>query len=126
MRTLAVVERGYRGAVDKQFFTPLYLAVELHRQLGGLDLLLRGDAVTCAVTAPPPPPLRLGGTELTTLADPRRELATLQDLGVGVWVEEPDLAAHGIAADRLLPGVGVAAAGGFAVRWPEYRTVCFL
>ncbi|MFC7617397.1 hypothetical protein ACFQV2_32245 [Actinokineospora soli] len=40
--TLAIVERAYRGAVEKQFFDALYLAVELHRQLGGMDLLLRG------------------------------------------------------------------------------------
>lgn len=126
MRTLAILERGYRGAVDKQFFTPLYLAVELHRQLGGLDLLLRGDAVTCAAAAPPPPPLRLGDRVLTTLPDPRAELRTLQAAGVRVWVEGTDLTAHGLGDGDLIDDVTVAAPGELAAHWPGYRTVCFL
>lgn len=48
-QVLGIVERAYRGAVEKQFFDVLYMSVELHRQLGGMDILLRGPAVTCAL-----------------------------------------------------------------------------
>ncbi|MFL6129409.1 MAG: hypothetical protein ACJ73E_10140 [Mycobacteriales bacterium] len=124
--SLAIVERAYRGAVEKQFFDSLCLAVELHRQLGGLDLLLRGPAVSYALRADPPPALRLGGRVLDTLSDPRADLRRLLDAGVRVWVSGPDLAALGLAgAGRLLAGVRPAPAE-LAARWPDYRTVFYL
>lgn len=127
-RVLAIVERGYRGALEKQFFDELYLATELHRQLGGLDILLRGQAVTYALDAPPVPPLRIGNRTVDTLPDPRQGLRTLLDAGVGVWAEEPGLAALGAAGSpgRLLAGIQVAPEGGTAARWTDYRMVCFL
>jgi hypothetical protein len=124
---LGIVERAYRGAVEKQFFDSLCLAVELHRQLGGLDLLLCGPAVSYALRADPPPALRLGDRVLDTLSDPRAGLRRLLDAGVRVWVQEPDLAALGLAGDgRLLDGVRLAPAGAMAARWPAYRTVFYL
>ncbi|MEV7184261.1 hypothetical protein [Kitasatospora sp. NPDC093102] len=128
-RTLAVVERAHRGALEKQFFDALYLATELNRQLGGLDVLLRGQAATHAVRARPLPELRLGDTTVTTLADPRSGLRTLIEAGVRVWVEESALAAFGFTGPLdgvLLDGVRLAADGELALRWPEYRMVCFL
>lgn len=124
--SLAILERAYRGAVEKQFFDSLCLAVELHRQLGGLDLLLCGPAVSYALRAAPPPALRLGDRVLDTLSDPRADLRRLLAAGVRVWVREPDLAALGLAGgDRLLDGVRLAPAG-LAARWPDYRTVFYL
>lgn len=124
--TLAIVERAYRGAVEKQFFDSLCLAAELHRRLGGLDLLLRGPAVSYALRADPPPPLKLGDRVLDTLTDPRAGLRRLLNAGVRVWVAGADLAALGLAGgDRLLDGV-VPAPAGLAARWGDYRTVCYL
>ncbi|MGP3732551.1 hypothetical protein ACTWJ9_04885 [Streptomyces sp. GDS52] len=125
-RTLAIVEKAYRGALEKQFFDALYLAVELNRQLGGLDVLLRGRAVTYGVRAEPVPALRIGSRTLDTLTDPRRDLRTLMDTGVRVHAEESALAAHGLTPDRLLDGVLPVSDGSVALRWPEYRMVCYL
>ncbi|MGW3204479.1 hypothetical protein [Streptomyces sp. NPDC001135] len=124
-RVLAIVERGFRGALDKQFFDELYLATELHRQLGGLDILLRGTAVGYALDAPPPPALRIGARTLDTLTDPRAGLRSLLGAGVGVWVEEPALAALGSPRPPL-PGIRLARDGEVAARWQEYRMVFFL
>lgn len=125
--TLAIMERAYRGALEKQFFDALYLAVELHRQLGGMDLLLRGPAVSYAVAAAAVGSIEVGGRKVDTLSDPRRDLVRLQESGVAVWVEEADLAPFGVDGPAaLLPGVRIAASGELARRWPDYRTVCFL
>jgi hypothetical protein len=124
--SLAIVERAYRGAVEKQFFDSLCLAAELHRQLGGLDLLLCGPAVSYALRAGPPPALRFGDRVVDTLSDPRATLRWLLAAGVRVWVCAPDLAALGLAGDgRLLDGVRPAPAD-LAARWPDYRTVFYL
>lgn len=125
--TLVIIEHGYRGAVETQFFDALYSAVELHRQLGGLDLLLRGTAASYALVSDELPTLRVGSTVIETLNDPRRGLTMLLTAGVGVWVEAdaagglPDL-----APDRFIPGVRCAAPGELARRWPAYRSVFFL
>jgi hypothetical protein len=123
---LAIVERAYRGAVEKQFFDSLCLAVELHRQLGGLDLVLCGPAVSYALPAGPPPALRFGDRVLDTLPDPRAAVRRLLAAGVRVWVCEPDLAALGLTGTgRLLDGVEPAPAD-LAARWADYRTVFYL
>ncbi|MFE0106743.1 hypothetical protein [Streptomyces sp. NPDC059009] len=124
-RVLAIVERGYRGALEKQFFDELYLATELHRQLGGLDILLRGTAVTYALDTGPMPALRIGNRTVDTLTDPRQGLRTLLAAGVGIWVEAAALAALG-SLRPLVEGVRLAAEGELAARWGEYRQICFL
>nr|BCN28643.1 hypothetical protein [Streptomyces sp. SANK 60404] len=125
MTSLAIVERAYRGAVEVAYFDALYLGLEIHRQLG-LDVLLRGEAVTYALDAAPAPPVTIGGRVLETLGTPRDDLARLRDAGVGIWVEEDGLASLGIGRDRLIDGVRCAAPGELAARWPEYDRVFFL
>lgn len=126
-QTLAIIERAYRGAVEKQFFDPLYMAIELHRQLGGIDLLLRGQAVAYAAEHSRVGPLRVGDVVIDTLTDSRKQLQTLIGTGVAVWVEEDDLATTGLAgAGRLLPDVRLARAGEMAEHWATYQMVCFI
>ncbi|MGW3957055.1 hypothetical protein ACWEKM_40610 [Streptomyces sp. NPDC004752] len=124
-RVLAIVERGYRGTLEKQFFDELYLATELHRQLGGLDILLRGTAVGYALAAHPPPALRVGNRTVATLSDPRGGLRVLLDAGVGVWAEESGLTALG-SPRPVLAGIRLAGKDEMAARWGEYRMVFFL
>ncbi|TVL88961.1 hypothetical protein [Streptomyces sp. SAJ15] len=125
MPSLAIVERAYRGALEVSYFDALFLAIEIHRQLG-LDVLLRGEAVGYALRADPPPPLTVGTTVVEAYDAPREDLLRLRDLGVGIWVEEPDLRAMGLGPERLAEGVRCVAAGEFAARWPSYDRVFFL
>ncbi|MFI1224667.1 MULTISPECIES: hypothetical protein [unclassified Streptomyces] len=126
-RSLVIVERAHRGTVETQFSDTLYSAYLFHRHLGGLDVLLRGPAVTYAARTPRVPPLRLGKRLLTTTNDPREGLRVLLDAGVDVWVEEPDLTAHGLDGETaLLPEVRAVGAGVMAARWPDYRAVFYL
>lgn len=124
-RTLLVVERAYRGAVEDQFADVLYFVHGLHRQSGGVELALRGAAAGYAVQPDRPPP-PVTGRLLGTLADPRRTVQLLLDDGVAVWTEEPDLLAlGGTAPARLIPGVRCLAAHELAARWPGYARVWF-
>ncbi|NUS85232.1 MAG: hypothetical protein HOY75_21505 [Streptomyces sp.] len=127
-RWLVMIERAYRGAVERQFADALSLVTELHRQsVGGTDLALRGLAVSYALTTDYEPAVRIGGRTLDTLPDPRATVRDILAAGVAVLVEEPDLTALGrTAADRLLTGVRVVEAGGLAARWSSYEQVWFL
>jgi hypothetical protein len=126
-RALAIVERAHRGAVETQFSDALYCAFLFHRHLGGLDVLLRGPAVSYAARAGQAPPLRLGNTVFSTVTDSRKGLDVLMESGVGVWAEQPDLLAYGLAGqEALLPGVRSVPGGSMAARWAGYRAVFYL
>ncbi|MFD7547961.1 hypothetical protein ACFV0R_01520 [Streptomyces sp. NPDC059578] len=125
---LVMIDRAYRGSVETQFADVLYFIRELNRQVGGLHLALRGDAVTYALTAPEhTPSVQLGSRELDTLPDPRRSVRTLLEEGTAVWVERTDLERLGPgAADRLLPGARLAGPGELARSWSSYHRVWFM
>ncbi|MFI9629736.1 hypothetical protein [Streptomyces sp. NPDC052042] len=125
---LVMVERAYRGAVESQFADVLYIVRELNRQLGGVHLAFRGQAVTYAVEAPGHEPvLTLGSRTIDTLPDPRRSVRTLLDEGVSVWAEQADVDRLGASLpDRLIPGVRTLRPGELAASWPTYTQVWFM
>jgi len=125
-RYLAVIERGYRGSAEVQFCDLGHLSRGLHSQLGGLDVALRGSAVTFAVSAPPVPALRIADRLLDAPPDQRRSVRGLLADGAVVYVDEPDLRALGLPAGRLLPGVTCLDTSVLTDRWPDYRGVWFL
>jgi hypothetical protein len=126
-RVLAIVDKAYRGSIEKQFFDSLYLGTELHRQLGGLDLLLRGPAVAYASTRSDVGPVQVGRLRVGSLSDPGAGLQRLMDAGAQVLVEAQDLPAFGVRVpDDLRDGIRTAEPGELARRWPTYRLVCFL
>ncbi len=127
MRGLAIVERGYRGAVENQYADALYCAYLLHQHLGGLDILLRGMAVSYVAAAPRLPALRVGGRMVRTLSDPRAGLQRLLDSGVGVWADEQDLLALGITVeDCAAIGVSTTDSAELTRRWDGYWGVFYL
>lgn len=118
---LAIVERHHLGEVETSFADVFYVARELHRQLGGVDLLLRAGAVDAAVTRPAPPP---APDPLPRGADPAGSVAALLQDGMRVFVTASDLTRCGLAGARLLPGVVPAADR--QPDWDGYQRVWFL
>ena len=125
MRLLLVLEHGYRGAVEKQFADPLYVCQELNRQLGEVDLVLQGTAVTLALSPPAfQPTLPLSRQVALDLPDLRDKLRDLLADGVHVYVDRPDLASMAMDPSRLVPGVQCL--DSTSRIWPEYEGVWFL
>ncbi|GAA2244880.1 hypothetical protein GCM10010232_34890 [Streptomyces amakusaensis] len=125
-RRLLIIERAYRGGVETQFADVLYFARELNRQQGGLDILLRGLAVTFAAADPAPTPvIHLAGRELDTLPDPRAAVRTLLAEGAGIWAQDGELERLGAGPGWLLEGVRPTSDAAFP-DWPGYRSVHFL
>ncbi|WP_049579675.1 hypothetical protein [Streptomyces sp. SBT349] len=126
-QVLAIVERAYRGTVEKQYADTLYLAAELHRQMGGMDILLRGLAVTYAAAGAHVGQLRFGGLLIDTLTDQRSDVQVLLRAGLRLYAEESAVRAYGLDREgRLLDGVRTISTTEAAARWSDYRTVCFL
>lgn len=108
---LAVIERGYRGSVEVRYGDLLYVCQGLRGQLGGIDLVLRGSAVTFAVRG----------------AQPHAALAALIAAGSRVWVDRADLDELGLDdASRLPHGLEVCDTDLISKHWIEYQEVWYL
>lgn len=104
-RILSVVGTAYRGTVEEQDDTILWLTHML--KTAGLDMtvLLRSSAVNYAargqgVTGP-----RFGDVAVEHPAAPDADLAGLMDHGVPVLYIEEDAGWLGLPRDRLIDGV---------------------
>ncbi|MCT2589604.1 hypothetical protein LHJ74_06645 [Streptomyces sp. N2-109] len=126
-RVLGVVDRAYRGAVEVQFFDTLYGILDFQQQFPGMELALRGAAVTLAVDESDYQPVVTFGTvRLDTLPDYRNSVRQLVADGVPVMADERDLAVFGLGPDDLVPGVRCVDTNELAQRWPEFDGVWFL
>jgi hypothetical protein len=123
---LAVLERPVQtGQVETSYADLLYVVRELHRQFGGVQLLLRGAAVTAAVDGRHDPPA-LGPTLRAVAPSPAEGLAALLADGVTVRADLASLTRLGLAPQRLVSGVRPCDAGRLAEELPAYERVWFL
>ncbi|WP_069171827.1 hypothetical protein [Streptomyces griseus] len=126
-RVLCVIDRAYRGAVEVQFFHPLYGLLDLHGQFEQVDLALRGATVTMAVEEHTyVPSLQLGSTTLDTLPDYRGSVRDLVAEGFEVFVDGAALTALGFTPEDLVPGTTCLDPAELAARWPAYDHVWFI
>ncbi|MDG4810833.1 hypothetical protein O7634_29095 [Micromonospora sp. WMMD1120] len=127
MAYLAIVDRGYRGSVEAQFFDALYGVRMFASQLGGIDLLLRGTSVTAALQPTGDiPRIVLGSEPVAVSADPRAAITGLVGTGTTVYVDAASLAGLGLDDEPVLPGCAVLDSTELAVRWAAYEQVWFL
>jgi hypothetical protein len=118
MAYLTMVDRSYRGTVEAQFCDVFLEILALYQQVGSVDVVLRGNAVTTALAAvrqtPDHPP------------HPRDWVDTMVAEGIAVYVDEPGLRALGLDAGALRPGVACLDTTELAHRWASYDQVWFL
>lgn len=126
-RVLGILDRAYRGAVEAQFFDALYGVLDFGTQLGGVDLALRGTAVTLAVDEHAyRPVLDFGPLHLDGLPDYRNSMRDLVEAGISVYADESDLQALGFGPADLLPGVSCVDTNRLAATWTDYDGVWFV
>jgi len=104
-RILSIVGTAYRGTVEEQDDTILWLTHML--KTGGLDItvLLRTSAVNYAVRGQDAAGLHFGAATVEHPPALDTDLAGLMDHGVPVLYVEDDAAALGLGADRMIDGV---------------------
>jgi len=108
-RTLVIVERAHRGALEEQYADVLWLVRTLHR-LSPMSLLLRGAAAVYAVDRPAPS---------------RDTMLSLSDNN-SLFVAASSLADLGLSGRPLLPGVRVLSDREVAAQWTTHDRIWFL
>lgn len=126
---LVIVERAYRGAFEVGYFDVLYQLLEIHRQLNGADLLLRGHAVTYAFDMPGPGEFIepfIGEGEQSRLNDPRADVVRLVAAGVGVMVDGVDMDTFATEGKPVIDGVRIVNSAELYRHWPDYGHILYM
>jgi predicted peroxiredoxin len=104
-KLLQVIETAYRGTLEEQDDTVVWLTHAMRGAGLHTDVLLRGNAANYPVTAQDASGLEFGGRKLTQPPRIADDLARLIEKGVSVYVVKDDLDRRGIQTSDLIRGL---------------------
>lgn len=103
MKYLQVIESAYRGSVEEQDDTIIWLSLAMKGAGAELDVLLRGNAVNYILTQQNASGLTLGQWKQTQPAYIYQELQKLANQGVTIYVIEEDIYKRGLTEVPAIP-----------------------
>lgn len=89
--SLAIIERGFRGALEEQYGNIVWLSECMRSMRANHNVLLCGPAVACAFADQTRQNITLADTPVTTLSHFPDAVSGLLAKGARVWVLEHDL-----------------------------------
>jgi hypothetical protein len=105
MKTLNIIEAGYRGTIEEQDDTIVWITHAMKGAGADLAVLLRGSAVNYAVRGQDASGLEFGGERQTQPPQLAEDLTALLPKGVAVYAVTEDLAERGIQTGDLVEGI---------------------
>ena len=112
MKVLQVIEAAYRATQEEQDDTIVWISHAMKGAGADLNVLLRGNAVNYAVNGQDASGLSFGDWQQTQPPNMVRDVGSLVEKGVEVYIAEEDLAERGLAGADLVAGVKRVSRGG--------------
>ena len=104
-RVLSIIESAYRGTLEEQDDTIVWLTHAMKGAGADLTVLLRGNAVNYVVRGQSAKGLAFGSWTQTQPPQLEHDIASLCNKGVAVHVMADDLARRGLTGVALVDGV---------------------
>jgi intracellular sulfur oxidation DsrE/DsrF family protein len=123
MKVLNIVEAAYRGTLEEQDDTIIWICHAMKGASADIDVLLRGNAVNYAVKAQDASGLAFGDAQQTQPPKLADDLAKLKAKGVKVYLVEDALSERGIATSELIDGTDLVPRRQLAQLFAEYDQV---
>jgi hypothetical protein len=105
MKVLQVIETAYRATLEEQDDTIVWITHAMKGAGADLGVLLRGNAVSYAVTGQDASGLSFGGWKQTQPPRIDHDVKALVGKGVGVHAIAEDLMERGLAGAKLVEGI---------------------
>ncbi len=104
-KILQIIESAYRGTIEEQDDTIVWLTHAMKGQGADLDVLLKGNAVNYAVKGQDASGLSFGAKQQTQPPRLAEDVAKLTEKGIGVYIVEDDVKSRGIDKGDLIGGL---------------------
>ncbi|HSE98908.1 MAG TPA: hypothetical protein VLD57_11640 [Blastocatellia bacterium] len=122
MRILNVLETAYRGTLEEQDDTVLWLSQSIRNAGAEMTVLLRANAVNYIVHQECPP-LEIGNVSISHPARPADDIQRLVARGVKVYAVSDDLEERGIEMSKCLSAALLIRQGDIADLMEEHDQV---
>lgn len=123
MKVLNIIEAAYRGTLEEQDDTIVWLLRAMKGADANIDALLTGNAVNYVVRAQDASGLKFGNVVQTQPPQLAHDLASLKDKGARVYVVDDALRGRGIANEELIGGIELLPRGRMAALFADYDQI---
>ena len=123
MKALQVIQSAYRCNIEEQDDPAVWIAHAMKGAGAELGVLLRGNAANYSVKNQDASGLQFGDRAQTHPPEIERDITSLLEKGVSVYVVEEDLSERGIEPGDVLPGLELVRRAGLPVLFSRYEQV---
>ncbi|KST67456.1 DsrE family protein [Mastigocoleus testarum] len=107
MKVLNIVESAYRGTLEEQDDTILWLSQSFHNAGVDISILLRGNAVNYLVNEQKPFNLHFGHWKQTQPPELDRDLEMMINKNIPIYAIAEDIQDRALPQNRLIDGVSL-------------------
>ncbi len=105
MKALNIISAAYRGTLEEQDDTVVWITHAMKGAGADLDVLLRASAVNYASKGQEVPPLSFGDRTQKNSPHIAEDVSGLIAKGIEVYILDEDIAERGLADDDLIEGL---------------------
>ena len=123
MKVLSIVESAYRGTLEEQDDTILWLNQSFQNAGVDISILLRGNAVNYLIKNQKPFALQFGTWKQTQPPELDRDLEQMIAKDISIYVIAEDITDRALPQERLIDGVSLISKNNIASLFEEFDYV---